>query len=299
MRIDLRHLHHLDTLAKTGSLHRAARQLGLRQPSLSQSIRALEAEVGVRLVERGPTGSRLTQAGDAFLAEVRSILAALDRAVHIARIAADSVAPLRLGIVGDVATFRLATTLQEFRRIYPDNRIIVGCCSAAQHRSMLHGGMLDLVLLPSEATGGHTDLELLWPEELHIAVPPAHPFADAAIIDIGDLRGVPLILGAGDHFSTPDRILSDACRAVGIDPLVAAMASHLEVRLLMVAAGFGLTVLPSPNPALVTAAGIVNRPLRPPLRMTVAAGWPPSGLTREARCFLDLARRTEVAIPVP
>lgn len=295
--MDLRHLHHFNTLAETGSLHRAARRLGLRQPALSQSIRALEADVGTRLVERGPTGSRLTRAGVAFLTEVRSILSALDRAVRIARLAAASASPLRLGIVEDVATFPVATALQAFQRSFPDNRIIVGGIAAGQHWLMLDREMLDLVIFPEDAATDRDNIEILWPVDLHVAVPASHPSAGSAIIDVGDLRDVPLIVGASDHFSAPDRILTNACRAAGIDPLIVAIAGHLEIRLLMVAAGFGLAVLPS-DPALITAVGIVNRPLRPPLHMKVAAGWPPSGLTPEARCFLDLARRIKISAPM-
>lgn len=101
--MELRHLFHLEILAKTGSFHRAARQLGLRQPALSQSIRALEADIGVQLVVRTSSGSRLTRAGEAFLKEVEAVHNALDTAVLIAKAANEEEANfVRLGVVEDI-----------------------------------------------------------------------------------------------------------------------------------------------------------------------------------------------------
>ncbi len=297
--MDLRHLHHFDTLAEAGSLHRAARRLGLRQPALSQSIRALEADVGVRLVERGPRGSCLTRAGSAFLGEIRGILAALEQAAQVARLTAEAAAPLRLGIADDIATPRLATVLQAFRQSFPDAPVIVGDGPATRLRSLLDSGLLDLVLLPDEAMMNQAGTASLWPVEVHLAMPLSHPFADEAFIDIHQLKVVPLVFGTGDHLSAPDRLLKEACRTAGIEPMVAAMVCRPEVRLLLVAAGFGLTVLPALDPALTITVGIESRPLQPPLHLTVTAAWPVSGPTPEARRFLGLARHTEAAALTP
>lgn len=295
--MDLRHLHHFDTLARAGSLHRAARQLGLRQPALSQSIRALETDVGTRLIERSPTGSRLTQAGGVFLKEIRAILAALERAVHSARLAASSATPLRLGIAGDIATGQVVAALQKFHQNYPANPLVLGDGSPLRQRSMLATGLLDLALLPAEAVSDLPDTEPLWPVEVHLALPAFHPLAATLAIDLHRLKDVPLVSSSVHRHSVADRILLDACRTVGIEPRIAIMVSGLEVRLVSVAAGLGVAALIPTGPALAAIGGIVSRPFRPPLRLMVAAAWPSSGLTPEARHFLDLARHTDGAVP--
>lgn len=154
--MDLRHLRHFVALAESGSFHRAARKLNLRQPALSQSIHTLEDDVGAHLVESSPSGTRLTQAGKAFLHEVRHILAALERAARIARHTATGTdTPLRLGITGDTVTSRLAAALHGF----PQNDIIISDGITASHRTMLDNGLLDLALLPASAVAGYAHSE--------------------------------------------------------------------------------------------------------------------------------------------
>lgn len=284
--MDLRHLRHFDTLAATGSLHRAARHLGLRQPALSQSIRALEADVGTRLVDRSPSGTRLTPAGRAFLSEVRHILAALDQAMDVARhTTAAEAAPLRLGITSDSATHRLAATMRNFSK-----DVVINDGDVADHRSLLAEGRLDLALLPASAMTDHAHGEALWQEDIHLVLPATHPLAADGAIDIHRLRDLPVILGSGDHASAADHALTSACHAAGVDISATLRVRHLEVRLMLVAAGLGVSVLPAGSPVLTGATGIVGRPLTPPLSITVAAAWPKSGLTSAAQRFLDVAR---------
>lgn len=289
--MDLRHLHHFDMLAETGSLHRAACRLGLRQPALSQSIRALETDVGTRLVERSPTGSRLTRAGTAFLHEVRAILAALDRAVHIARLAANTPAPLRLSVTADIATRRLTALVQKFREINPEDRVIVSDGSATHLLSQLDAELLDLVLLPAAVMIGYGgNRETLWREDLHLALPTAHPLAAEAVIDLRRLAEEPVIVGAGREPWAADKVLLEGCRTTGVVPQVVAAVQHQEVRLALVAAGVGLTTLPASRLETETGNGIVHRPTMPPLHLSVAAAWPASGPSAPARRFLDQAR---------
>ncbi len=98
--MNLQRFQHFVAVAEEGSFTRAAERIGMRQPPLSQSIRRLEAEIGVELFERAPLGVTLTRSGAAFLAEAREALAAADRAVTLARGADTPKLPaVRLGIV--------------------------------------------------------------------------------------------------------------------------------------------------------------------------------------------------------
>jgi len=274
-------------LAATGSLHRAARRLGLRQPTLSQSIRTLEADVGTRLVDRSPSGTRLTPAGDAFLNEARHILAALDRAVDVARHTADgAAAPLRLGVTSDTANRRLAEILRSVTQL----KMVVSDGGAADHLSLLAAGMLDLAVLPVSSMTDHPHIETLWREDIHLVLPVTHPLAPDDTIDIHRLSGFPLIFGSDSHASIADQALANAFRIAEIDFHAIVTARHLEVRLTLVAAGIGITVLPAGSSVIATETGLITRPFTPPLSTTIAAAWPKSGLTSAAQCFLDVAR---------
>src|SRR5882672_222310 len=83
--MNLRQLRYFTAIADERSFTRAAEQLLVAQPSLSQQIKSLEAELGGQLLERLPTGVRLTAAGQAFLPEARAAVRHADRAAQQAR----------------------------------------------------------------------------------------------------------------------------------------------------------------------------------------------------------------------
>ncbi|CAO3425593.1 LysR family transcriptional regulator [Azospirillum doebereinerae] len=288
--MDLRRLHQFSVVAEQGSLHRAARRLGLRQPTLSQAIRALETELHIRLFERGPAGTRLTRAGDAFLGEVRGILDALDRAVCIAqRVDSGAGMPLRLGISGDVASGRLTDTLCRFRNSCPQDSLIIGGGTNAHLLSTLQAGGLDLALVPAETTDAGA-ANILWREEVHLALLATHPLAERDTVELPKLAEHPDLIGSGDPPTAAERALLAACDRVRVTLRLVATAPPLDVRLMLVAAGFGMTALPARSPVLTNGTGLIGRPLHPPVRIVVAAVGLASGPTPAAQRFLALAR---------
>ncbi len=289
--MDLRHLRHFIVLAEVGSLHRAARRLRLRQPALSQSIRSLETDVGTSLVDRSPSGTRLTRAGEMFLNEARNILSSLDQAVQLAQQAGSNTEfSLRLGITRDMVTTRLTDVLTCFQSIPSHGQTTVSDTLRPHHQWMLDNDLLDLALLPAMITADVEHTESLWEEDIHLVLPITHPLAMDAFIDIRQLVNIPLILDSSDDADGISRALLNAGQIGGLTIDVTSQASFLETRLMLVAAGFGVTALPASSSALAATPSIVGRPLSPPLRMDIVAVWPTSGLTPAAQRFLTIAR---------
>ena len=292
--IELRHLYHFDAVAESGSLHGAARQLGLRQPALSQSIRVLEAEIGVQLIERSASGARLTKAGAAFLMEIRQIFLALNRAVYTARLSAlEDTAPLRLGIASSIASNRLVEILPKTCCASPHCKPIVSDIDESDCFLLLENGLFDLVMVPGAAVAGWSNMEILWEEDVFLALPATHPLAGENTVEVSQIDKMFLIAGSGKQLYMQDRLLIDACRDAGFQANVISSVRSIEVRLLMVAAGLGVTSVTSYSSDFCEARNIVVCALRPPVCMPVAAAWPKTGLMDAARRFLDVARCIE------
>ncbi|MEU1942334.1 LysR family transcriptional regulator [Streptomyces sp. NPDC020125] len=119
MDLDLRLVRYFTVVAEYGNFGRAAIGLHLAQPSLSRQIQRLEAQLGVRLFDRSPQGTSLTDAGRAFLPGARTLLHEAERAARTARAAVQP----RTITVGCAEGLVITAWVQELRRRHPDDRI--------------------------------------------------------------------------------------------------------------------------------------------------------------------------------
>jgi LysR family transcriptional regulator, benzoate and cis,cis-muconate-responsive activator of ben and cat genes len=118
--MELRHLRYFVAVAEELNFRRAAERLHVTRPALSKQVKDLEAQTGVRLLERDTVSVSLTDAGSVFLAEARGILADVDRAVGLAREAQDGRrGQLRIGSVGQIASGFLPEVLKAFGTEFP------------------------------------------------------------------------------------------------------------------------------------------------------------------------------------
>ncbi|MHC5261223.1 LysR family transcriptional regulator [Streptomyces sp. UC4497] len=119
MDFDLRLVRYFTVVAEYGNFGRAAAKLHLAQPSLSRQIQRLEAQLGVRLFDRSPQGTSLTDAGQAFLSRARILLHEAEQAAHAARAAGRP----RTLTVGCAEGLVITSCVQELRRRHPDSQV--------------------------------------------------------------------------------------------------------------------------------------------------------------------------------
>jgi len=268
--MDLRHLRYFLCVAEEMHFGRAALRLGISQPPLSQQIRALEEELGVRLFDRTSRKVRLTEAGRLFEPEARRTLAQADRAAQIARMAQRAeIGRLGLGFTTSGPFVPpIARALYRFRKAHPDVELILREQGRDEQIEGVASRQLDLGILRDFTALTLPDgllSQCLLKEEMVLALRADHPLAlRAAPPRIADLFDEPLVLyGApnGTGFTEHFRAL---CTEAGFVPKISHEARSLATLLGLVSAGFGPTVIPW-SMARLHLDNVVNRPFDLPV----------------------------------
>lgn len=176
--LDSRQLLAFTALARCQSFTRAAEELFLTQSAVSHTIKALEAEVGSRLVDRAGRRVLLTQAGEQFLRHADKILREMDAA----RAGLDALSRwghgrLRIGASTTACQYLLPTVLREFKQSFPKAVITVEPGDHAQQVELLQQNRIDLAIMIQPETRSEFDFVPLFDDELRFVTSPLHPWA--------------------------------------------------------------------------------------------------------------------------
>lgn len=262
--MELRHLRYFVAVAEELSFTRAAERLHIGQPPLSQQIQALEAEVGARLFDRSKRWVRLTEAGKLFLEDARAILAQSDRAAERARRAQRGEAgELRVGFTFSTPfTPLFARTIRRYRQLYPDVALTLHEMATLPQIEALEARKLDLgfVRPPEVALPEHLELTTLRRDPLLLVLAGDSPLARKRKIKVADLAELPWVMYPKESGVGINHTILGMCRAAGFVPQVAMEAGEAATIIGLVAAGIGVSVLPSPFQSM-HLEGVVFRPL--------------------------------------
>lgn len=273
--MELRHLRYFQAVAEERHFGRAALRLHMAQPPLSQQIKALEDELGVKLLSRTTRRVDLTPAGEAYLARVRAILQSVDAAGDEAqRIGSGLEGRLVVGCVGSATYSLLPALARALREQMPAvDFAFQGEMLSPDQVSALRDGSIDLALL--RLTGDpadHADLTMLTlrEEKYVVALPEGHRLTARSRVRMGDLRGEDLIVHAGHGRSAMYDAVVGLCRVAGFEPVIRHEVAETSTLVTFVAAGLGAAIVPEPISALAVA-GMTYRPLAGPARMRLMA----------------------------
>ncbi|QKT07474.1 hydrogen peroxide-inducible genes activator [Gordonia sp. X0973] len=243
------------TIARKLHFSAAATELGISQPALSQALAALEAGLGVRLVERTTRRVFLTSEGEALLPHATAVVRAVDEMLLAARGSEDPLrGGLRLGLIPTVAPYVLPAILAGTGAELPDLRLQVVEDQTARLLAQLREGTLDLALLalPLDAPG---IAEIaLYDEDFVLALPVGHRLAGRTAVDPADMADLPLLLLDEGH-CLRDQAL-EVCQLAGIRPdLGQTRAASLSTAVQCVEGGLGVTLIPTTAVDAETAGG--------------------------------------------
>ena len=298
MTVELHHLRHFAAVAEELHFGRAADRLGMTQPPLSQSIKRLEAALGVTLFERSRRKVALTAAGRVFQAEAVRTLAQADAAIRLTRRAAsEEIAQLRIGFVSAALYRLLPDVLRRFRDRYPDVEIRLEERSTDAQLAGLRDGSLDIGFVhPPLRDADDLTIETVSRDRLIAAIPAAHELASAATIELAAFADSDFVLFPARQGPVLQRRIVQACRRAGFLPRIVQEAQRMHTILSLVAAGLGVSLVPEGARSLrldgvsfVPVAGLPDdlawelttiRTLRTP--------------RRHERAFMAMIRATEV-----
>ena len=263
--LDVRRMQLLREVAARGSFSAAASALHLTQPAVSRQIAKLEREAGLRLLERGPRGLRLTDAGRILVERAEAIAAHLVAAEsELEAVGSSRAGGCALAAFPTAGATIVVDAIRVFRERHPAVAVSFVEAKSTESPTALRRGELDVALSYSAHGGPVPSDDLL--ERVHLltdrmyaALPAGHALASRRRVRLADLHDDGWIQG-----SQPGaRLIYDACVAAGFEPRIVAETDHAAITHGLVEAGVGVTLVPGISLGGVRG-DIAIRPLAPP-----------------------------------
>ncbi|MFI7582199.1 LysR family transcriptional regulator [Kocuria sp. M1N1S27] len=289
--MDARQLTHFLAVVDHGGFTRAAEHLLVAQPSLSQTIKGLERELGVPLFHR--TGRRvvLSRAGHELVGPARVVV----RDLEAARAAVDDLKGVRSGRLEMVAmpspgVEPLTSMIAAYARSHPAVTVDVAAAFTPEEVSeAVRAGSAEIGILGSDRPFRSADVDVLHLEQQPLVLivdPRADTFGAGPVLRREDLAGHRVVVSQPGSLM---RWLVDDVLADGVGVEIAAEVAHRTSVLPLVLAGVGHAVLPSSWAPLARQMGLRVVRIEPVTVLHVAVLSRPADLTPAARAFLGVA----------
>ena len=292
--MELRQLRSFVAVAEELHFRRAAERLHLAQPSVSQHVRLLEAELGARLFHRNRRGVTLTAAGTTLLSEARELLAHADRAaVRTRAVGLGQEGRLRLSLTRSLTGGIAGAIVDEFRARYPDVELDLTVGSTMLHIEQLNAGDIDVGFVRPPLEDPRLEELVLEREPLVCVLPEGHALAERETVRPEDLRGEPLVWWPENHGPGAWREVRRIVCGEPPWPPIDRVEPEEERIVQAVAEGAGISFIMLERSRSLRVPGAVYRRFAPPEpTMGIAIAW------RRADPLPTLARLRDVAASV-
>jgi LysR family hydrogen peroxide-inducible transcriptional activator len=258
--MEMHQLRYFVAVAQTNSFSRAAEACFVSQPSLSQQIAKLEAQVGHRLLDRLGRRVQLTDAGRQLLDSAMAILATVEDAKRRLQDDANLAGcRLSLGAIPTIAPYLLPILLQRFERRHAGVELTVHEDVTRNLIGAVISGELDLAVMALPFEDERLVFEELWTEPLLLALPRGHRLARKKQVAMDEIREERFLLLTEMH-CLGEQVLS-YCRAHECQPHIACRSAQIATMQALIEQGLGVTLLPEMATRRQTNKSIVYRRL--------------------------------------
>lgn len=262
--MEIRHLKYFLAVAEELHFGRAAAKIYIAQPPLSQQIKQLEAEMGVKLFNRTKRSVELTEAGKVFQREAYAVLERLEKGVLKTRQAARGEAGwLSIGFVSSINYEILPNVLREFRRQCPDVEISLQEMSIPEQNQSLLEKRIHVGFSRMPVENPAIISKVIACEQLVIALPNTHKLNRKNVLKLSELKHFPFIMLSQNRPSTYYDYIMRLCAEAGFQPKIVQQVGEIQTALGLVAAGIGFTFVPASTRNL-HREGVVYIPLTAP-----------------------------------
>jgi len=289
--MELRHLRYFIAVAEELHFGKAGKRLNISQPPLSQQIRQLEEEIGVRLLNRTRRRVELTTAGLIFLAEARRIMSLSEEAMRRAiRAEKGEIGQLAISFIGSANYSVLPPVVREFRKRFRDVDLSLTELNTSHQIEALRDGRVQVgfLRLPRGIEKEGLTVEPVFREALLVALPRNHSLKKESLIPLRLLAKdsfimIPRNLGPGFF----DNIIA-LCQKEGFSPSIVLEASQFHTVLGLVAAGIGIAVVPA-SMERSRIEGVVFRRIAGKAETVLSMAWIAGKESLVLRNFIEVA----------
>jgi DNA-binding transcriptional LysR family regulator len=269
--MDIRQLKYFLAIAEEGQITSAARKLQMAQPPLSQQLKLLEEELGVKLVDRGPRNIQLTEAGVILRDRAQQILELTDSTTReINDFVKGLKGTLSIGTVSSSGTTLLQDRLCEFHKTYHGVKFEIHEGNTFRVIDLLNKGIIEIGIVRTPFNA--TNLECLYTQAepmIAIMTPDYDWKSDADFIEISELKDKPLII-----YRRFEQLIRETCLKDSFDPLIFCMNDDARTTSLWANAGLGIGIIPKSAYELTNNSHLIYKEIRSEsLRTQVAAVW--------------------------
>ena len=251
-------------VADEGNFSRAAAKVRVAQPSLSQQIRKLEAEVGQPLFDRLPRSVVLTEAGRCLIDYARQILASIvDARRCVDELKGEVAGELAVGAIPTIAPYVLPGLVRKFQEHYPEVTLEIVEDVTEGITRRVAAGELDVALASTCQQTPTLRRQSLGTEPLLALVPEGHPLAKKNLVELDDLKSQRFLLLHEMHCLSQQ--VNHLLESRRLRPEIALAGSQLSTIANMVAASIGLSIVPQMMVKHRATPGCVSLPFAPPV----------------------------------
>jgi DNA-binding transcriptional LysR family regulator len=242
---------HIDMLrlychvVQTNSFSRGARENGVTQSAASQSIRQMEDDMDVTLLDRSKRPFTVTAQGEKFYKACRDLIEGFDLVLdEIARDKRRVEGTVRVAAIYSIGLHDMGVYMQRFRHLYPKARLRLDCLHPKEVTRSVEENSADVGLISYPSSSRTLNVIPLWEEPLRVVCQPAHYFAKSKLIRCADLNGIPFVAFDPDLAirKAIDRVLRQEHSRVDVVMEFDNVESIKEGVLL----GAGVSILPEP-----------------------------------------------------